>query len=148
MHSSDISRRQFAATLAASTLALKAAPGDWVPLFDGRTLNGWKPSENTGSWKVIDGALAADGPRSHLFYSGPVKSAAFRNFELEVEVTAAPLANSGVYFHTTFQDKGFPQKGFESGQHRPGWGTTCAKTGSLYGIRVHKQLIADSSGSR
>ncbi|HEY3442226.1 MAG TPA: family 16 glycoside hydrolase [Paludibaculum sp.] len=149
MHRSDISRRHFAAALAASTLTLKAAPGDWVPLFDGRTLNGWKPSENLGSWKVIDGALAADGPRSHLFYNGPVKSAAFRNFELEVEVMAAPLANSGVYFHTAFQEKGFPQKGFEIQVNNTATGEGTyrerKKTGSLYGIRnVHKQLIADN----
>jgi hypothetical protein len=149
MHRSDLSRRHFAATLAASALTVHAAPTDWTPLFDGRSLKGWKPSENLGSWKVIDGALAADGPRSHLFYDGPVNSAAFRNFELEVEVMAAPLANSGVYFHTTFQEKGFPQKGFEIQVNNTAKGEgdyrERKKTGSLYGIRnVYKQLIADN----
>jgi Domain of Unknown Function (DUF1080) len=149
MHRSEISRRHFAATLAASAITLHAAPADWTQLFDGKSLNGWKPSENLGSWKVIDGALSADGPRSHLFYDGPVRAAAFRNFELEVEVMAAPLANSGVYFHTAFQEKGFPQKGFEVQVNNTAQGEGAyrerKKTGSLYGIRnVHKQLIADN----
>jgi hypothetical protein len=83
-----------------TALGLSAADDGWVELFDGHSLNGRRPSENTGSWRVVDGTLSADGPRSHLFYTGPVRGATFRNFELEVEINARPLCNSGVYFHT------------------------------------------------
>ncbi len=41
------------------------ATGDWVQLFDGKSLNGWKASEATNSFYVQDGCIVADGkPRS------------------------------------------------------------------------------------
>jgi len=146
MRKPEITRRAFVGAAAAATVT--AAGDGWVPLFDGRTLTGWRPSENQGSWKVVDGQLAADGPRSHLFYTGPVANARFRNFELEAEVLTQPLANSGIYFHTAYQEKGFPQKGFEVQINNTALGEGSyrerKKTGSLYGVRnVYKQLVPD-----
>jgi hypothetical protein len=77
-----------------------ASAQDWQPLFDGKSLNGWKASEGPGSFKVVDGLLACDGPRSHLFYVGPDGQADFKNFEFSAEVMTKNGANSGVYFHT------------------------------------------------
>ncbi len=77
----DFSRRSFLASLGPLALgpALNAAGDDgWIPLFDGKTLDGWTASENRGSWKFRDGALAGDGPRSHLFYTGSVKGGVFK----------------------------------------------------------------------
>ena len=148
MRQSEISRRAFVGSVAAA--GLSAADTGWVSLFDGRSLEGWRSSENRDSWKVVDGQLAADGPRSHLFYTGPVSGASFRNFELEVEALARPRCNSGVYFHTAYQEKGFPQKGFEVQVNNTALGEGSyrerKKTGSLYGIRnVYKQLVADDA---
>ena len=50
-------------------LALTGQPKEWIELFDGHSLKGWQPSENKSSWKVVDGMLAADGPRSHLLFT-------------------------------------------------------------------------------
>ena len=141
-----ITRRAFLATAAAAPL-LQADDG-WAPLFDGRSLNGWQPSEHKDSWKVVEGQIAADGGRSHLFYNGPVHGADFKNFELEVELMARPGCNSGVYFHTRYQETGFPIKGFEVQVNNSyvGEGTyrERKKTASLYGIRnVYKQFIPD-----
>jgi hypothetical protein len=121
---------------------------DWIPLFDGRSLTGWKASENPDSFKVRDGQIAADGPRAHLFYSGPVRDADFKNFELKLDVLTRPGANAGVYFHTRFQPKGWPAQGFEvqinntyrgEGDYRER-----KKTGSLYGVRnVYKTMARD-----
>jgi hypothetical protein len=144
----DLTRRAFAGSLAAAAVTAATADEGWVELFDGRSLEGWRPSENKASWKVVDGHLAADGPRSHLFYNGPVKGADFRNFELEVDVMARPGCNSGVYFHTAYQESNFPQKGFEvqianTAGDEHGY-VERKKTGSLYGMRnVYKQFIAD-----
>ena len=118
------------------------------PLFDGKTLDGWTASENRGSWKVRDGVLPGDGPRSHLFYTGSVKGAVFKNFEVRADVLTKPLCNSGLYFHTKFQEKGFPEDGFEIQVNNSALGEGTyrerKKTGSLYGIRnVYKQLVAD-----
>ncbi len=117
-----------------------AEDGDgWVSLFDGKTLNGWKASENKDSIKVKDGAIFCDGPRSHLFYNGPVKNADFKNFELSADVMTAPGANSGIYFHTQYQEDGWPEKGYEvqinNTHHGEGDYYEFKKTGSLYGVR-------------
>ncbi len=129
-------------------------PG-WVALFDGATLNGWKASEHPESWKVKDGTLSCNGARSHLFYVGPDGQAQFTDFEAEFEVFTHTGANSGVYFHTAWVDKGWPtQQGFEMqvNNHQPHFpgdtGDTYIenkKTGSLYGVRnTYKALARDN----
>ena len=141
MAKSQITRRVFVGAMTA--LGLSAADDGWVELFDGRSLEGWRPSENKSSWKVVDGQLAAQGPRSHLFYTGPVHGADFRNFELEVEALTRPACNSGVYFHTAYQERDFPSKGFEIQINNTATGER-AKTGSLYDLRnLYKQFVPD-----
>jgi hypothetical protein len=142
----NLTRRAFVGTLAAAPLV--GADNDWVDLFDRRSLQGWRPSENKTSWKVREGQLVCEGPRSHLFYDGPVRGADFRNFELEVEARAPHAANSGVYFHTRFQESNFPQKGFEVQICNSITGRESYQprvmTGSLYGLRnTYKPFAVD-----
>jgi hypothetical protein len=142
----DLTRRAFVGSLAVA--GLPAADAGWIELFDGHSLRGWRPSENRTTWKVANGQLAADGPRSQLFYDGPVSGANFRNFELEVEAMARPGCDSGIYFHTAYQEQGFPPKGFEvqianTAGAENGYQER-QKTGSLSGLRhVYKQFLAD-----
>ncbi len=130
-------------------LAVTLSQGqEWQSLFDGKTLEGWKASENPNSFKVVDGQIACDGPRAHLFYVGPDEKADYKNFELSVEAMTRNGANSGVYFHTAFQESGFPKKGFEAQvlNLRTGEGGYRENklTGSLYGIRnVYKPMVQD-----
>lgn len=120
-----------------------AADAGWETLFDGKTLNGWKASENPSSWQIVDGALAAKGPRSHLFYAGKVSNHKFRNFELSVDVKTEGNANAGIYFHTEYQERGWPNKGFEFQVINTDFTAfetkhdyvERKKTGSLYGVR-------------
>jgi hypothetical protein len=144
----DLTRRTFAGLVAAAPFAIAANVEQWIDLFDGRTMTNWRPSENKSSWSVVDGALTADGPRSHLFYTGPVRAADFRNFELQVELVTQPECNSGVYFHSAYQEAGFPEKGFEVQVNNTARGDgnylERKKTASLYGIRnMYKQLVPD-----
>lgn len=147
--STPITRRTFAGALSAiGCLSLRAADEGWVQLFDGHSLANWRPSEHKDSWKIRDGCLSAEGPRSHLFYTGPVHGADFRNFELEVECLAHHECNSGVYFHTAYQETNFPEKGFEIQVNNTATGEGSykerKKTGSLYGLRnVYKQFVPD-----
>lgn len=53
------------------------------------------------------------GPKAHLFYNGKVSGGSFTNFEFEAEIKTMPKANSGVYFHTQYQDGGWPAIGYE-----------------------------------
>ena len=112
-------------------------------------MNGWRESAGGGSFRVVDGTIAADGPRAHLFYTGPVRNAEFRNFELKVEVLARPLCNSGVFFHTRFATTEFPEHGFEVQVANTALGEGTyrerKKTGSLYGVRnVYKAFASDN----
>jgi hypothetical protein len=107
-------------------------PGAWVELFDGKSLDGWKASEATDSFYIEDGCIVADGkPRSHLFYMADPKP--FKNFELLAEVKTEPGANSGIYFHTQYQDRDWPNKGYEA-QINNSFKPDPRRTGSLYGI--------------
>ena len=126
-----------AATLStrATPAATQAASADqgWQSLFDGKTLDGWRASDAPGTFSVVKGELVAHGPRSHLFYEGPVGQHDFRNFEFMAEVKTRPHANSGVYFHTQFQETGWPSKGYEvqvNNSH-----SDPKRTGGLYAIQ-------------
>ena len=128
---------------------MAASSDGWIALFDGRTLTGWRASENPGGFKVVDGMIAFEGERSHLFYVGPVSNADFKNFEFEIEVMTHAQANSGVYFHTAYQERDWPEKGFEAqvaNAYRGAGGyVEMKKTGSLYGIRnLYKALVRDN----
>jgi len=104
----------------------------WIRLFDGKTLDGWKASENKDTFSVQDGMLVVKGARSHLFYVGPVENADFTNFEFKADVMTRPNANSGMYFHTAYQETGWPDKGYEvqvNNSHSD-W----KRTGGLYAV--------------
>lgn len=123
--------------------------GEWISLFNGTDLTGWTTSENAGSFTVEDSMIVASGNRSHLFYSGEIEHAEFKNFEFSVDVMTTHLANSGIYFHTKYQEEGWPERGYEvqinnthigGGDYRE-----LKKTGSLYGIRnSYKTYVKDS----
>jgi hypothetical protein len=109
----------------------------WVSLFDGKSLDGWKASENPDTFKVENGEIVVFGPRAHLFYVGPVANHSFTNFEFKTEVMTKPGANSGIYFHTEYQEKGWPAKGYEvqvNNSH-----TDWRRTGGLYAIQDVKE---------
>ena len=125
----------------------------WVSLFDGRSLAGWEASDNAGTWQVQDGCLVASGERSHLFYDGPIGNHDFRNFDLEVEVRTKPHANSGLYFHTVYQESGWPGQGYEVQINNSYTGTgsyrELKKSGSLYGTRnTYKSNVLDGKWFR
>jgi hypothetical protein len=109
----------------------------WQLLFDGRSLAGWRASDAPGSFSVKDAALVVRGPRSHLFYVGPVENHVFKNFELKLDVLTFPNANSGVYFHTEWQEVGWPAKGYEVQVNNSHSDTS--RSGGLWGIRDHRQ---------
>lgn len=101
------------AVLACAGSLFAADDAGFTQLFDGKSLEGWKASDEPGTFSVADGELIVKGPRSHLFYDGPVNGHDFKNFELRAEIMTKPGANSGVYFHTEFQPTGWPAKGYE-----------------------------------
>lgn len=115
----------------------------WISLFDGKTLNNWKVGNHAATFSVEDGAIAAHGETAHLFYMGDVKNHNFKNFEFKADVMTMPGSNSGIYFHTQYQESGWPSKGYEvqvNNSH-----TDWRRTGSLYSIQDVKEVYVKDS---
>lgn len=127
---------------AALLLPVAVVAQEWVSLFDG-TLNNWKVGDNTASFKADSGAIIVNGNVAHLFYDGPVGNHNFKNFEFKAEVKTMLHANSGIYFHTQFQQGGWPSKGYEvqvNNSH-----TDWRRTGSLYAVQdVKETYVGDN----
>lgn len=116
----------------------RIAADQWIPIFDGQTLDGWKAGENPGSWTVKDGAIRGDGPVSHLFYM----TEKCVNCEFKADVRINHGGNSGMFFRTAF-GPGFP-KGYEA--QIDNTHPDPIRTGSLYGfVKVFEQLIPDDT---
>lgn len=114
--------------------------GGFATLFNGKNLKGWKANENPKSVSVKKGAMVVRGDRAHVFYDGPVYQHTFKNFELHALVQTKPNANSGIYFHTKFQETGWPEKGYEVqvNNSQSDW----RRTAGLYGIDDLKEAPA------
>jgi len=127
-----------------SSLAFTKHKNDgWISLFDGKTLNNWKVGDNASTFSVKDGMIVVNGPTAHLFYDGDVKQHNFKNFEFKADVMTYPGSNSGIYFHTQFQQGGWPSKGYEvqvNNSH-----TDWRRTGSLYAIQDVKEVYVKDS---
>lgn len=112
----------------------------WEKLTDGKGFGDWKINENEESWRIEDGAFVANGDRSHLFYMSENND--FKNFELKVDVMTKPNSNGGIYFHTEWQDEGWPEHGYEV-QVNVSQGDP-VKTGSLYNtVKLFEKDIQD-----
>lgn len=106
---------------------------EFMPLFNGNNLDGWKAStENANSFMVEDGMLVCRGGRAHLFYEGENGVPDFKNFELKLRIKTTAESNSGVYFHTKYQASDWPSVGFEAQVNSKH--SDPRKTGSLYGV--------------
>ena len=126
--------------LASGSLAADAPQPEegFVSLFDGKTLDGWKVGDNANVFQVRDGVIVMECPATvhspaHLFYVGDVDQHEFKNFDLKVDVMTFPAANSGIYFHTKYQEAGWPRLGLECqvNNSHGDW----RRTGSMYGIK-------------
>ncbi len=100
-------------TVGTGLLAQDKDQEGWFSLFDGKSLDGWKVSENPDSFSVQDGAIVAHGPRAHLFYNGKVADHDFKDFHFKADVMTTQGSNSGLYIHTKYQDSGWPSLGYE-----------------------------------
>ena len=137
--------------LAAIILSLLAVPSamaqakvekGYKSLFDGKTFKGWKiANDNPDSWSIKEGAIVANGPRSHVYYVGDEKP--FVDFELKIDAMTGPVSNGGIYIHTQYQDTSWPKNGYEVqvNQSHGDW----KKSGSLYDVvNVRDVVVKDN----
>jgi len=121
------------------SIAAHAQKEDWINLFDGKSLNGWKASEHPSTFSVGDSGIVVFGDRAHLFYEGSVNNHNFKNFEFKVKVLTKPGSNSGLFIHTSYQENGWPSKGYEiqvNNSH-----TDWRRTGSIYAVQDVKEVF-------
>jgi hypothetical protein len=117
------------------------AYGRWMPLFDGKTLAGWKTHpKQPGQWRVENGAIVGSGDAvSHLFS----ERGDFAGFHLRAEARINAKGNSGIYFRSEFGlslRNAYPA-GYEA-QIYLGGGKEDQLTGSLYGFApVRDKLV-------
>ncbi|HEU4609430.1 MAG TPA: DUF1080 domain-containing protein [Chitinophagaceae bacterium] len=107
----------------------KEQASQWVALFNGKNLEGWRIFRNkpSDSWEVKDGLLHCKGSRiDKSDRRGDLLSIGeYENFELRVDWKISPAGNSGIMYLVTEQDdaayktgpeyqliddKGFPAK--------------------------------------
>lgn len=112
-----------------------AQDGEWITLFDGKSMDNWERVGNEKSkWELKDGVIVGTGQPSMLVCTdGP-----YKNFKYRAEVKINDKGNSGLYFRTT-RKPGF-MDGYEA--QIDSTHTDPIRTGSLYGFcHVYKQLV-------
>lgn len=136
-------RRLFAAPLLAGLFALVAAgdahaqEGEWISLFDGKSLDGWVVNNFTGKskWEVVDGQLCGSGTASMI----ATEKGDFKNFRFRAEIKINDKGNSGMYFRCPTAKPAFTD-GYEcqinSSHADP------IRTGSIYTwVHIYDQLV-------
>lgn len=117
------------AALLGPGLCYPAAAGDWLTLFDGKTLNGWSQRNGYATYRVEDGTIlgrtSPGSPNSFL-----CTTTNFGDFELEFEVKVDDGLNSGVMIRSA-------QKPESTGNSRN------ERAGRVYGPQVE----IESSGT-
>jgi hypothetical protein len=100
-------------------------PGEWVSLFNGKTLDGWSIfPEGTTGWQVQEGMLVGSGPDSTLFSD----RSDYKNFHFRVEAQINDGGISAQLFRSRFE-AGRPSGYFGMIDPKGTW----ARTGSLTG---------------
>ena len=115
----------------------KPAAAEWIPLFDGKTLDGWTTLGGNGRFEVKDGAIVGTwtiGDESTYLAT----KQAYGDFDLEMEFKAEPGLNSGVQFRSLMNAE---VKGKVQGYQYEIDPTPRALTGGLYDQSRRKWLV-------
>ncbi|MFO0951729.1 MAG: DUF1080 domain-containing protein [Isosphaeraceae bacterium] len=117
-----------------------APAGEWVTLFDGKSMEGWEMVELGGrkgasKWELKDGALVGTGQASMLYSP----KGHYQNFRYRAEIKINDHGNSGMYIRIPEKKATFSD-GYEI-QINSTHGDPI-KTGSVYTmVHVYKQLV-------
>jgi hypothetical protein len=147
-----LTRRDALALLFAAPAAFHSLSGqsmEWIPLFDGTSLRGWRARGRADAFKALDGQIAVRGENARLFYAGLHSPAEFQFFEFNAEIKLESGAESALCFHTADQQAAASAPGFQvllaNDSRGPNGFIQRRKTGSLMGVRhVWKQFIRDN----
>lgn len=68
---------------------------EWIDLFNGVNLDGWKVTGNPEGWTVEDGCIFCRAEKGRYLYTQDQ----YGDFDLALEFCLDPGCNSGVFFH-------------------------------------------------
>ena len=88
--------------LIVACLSIRAAE-TWMPLWDGRTLNGWHII-GKGEWEITDAAIHATHKKTEKEFGHLVTDKSYKDFTARLKYKALK-GNSGLYFR--IEEKGF-----------------------------------------
>jgi len=84
----------------------------WVPLFDGKTLDGWTPLPG-GKWEVKDGVILGTCAKSERRHGILLSDKKFKDFTIRFKFRAIK-GNSGFYFRVDKVKSGVNVNGFQA----------------------------------
>ncbi len=103
---------------------------NWIPLFNGKNLDGWK-LHGGGEWRVENETLIASDGHGHL-----VNEHVFEDVEIQMYVRTENVANGGVFFRwVSEEDRGREIQIFTNPDANH-------QTGSIYGVQRASHLPA------
>ena len=120
--------------LVVSFTSVASAEGEWVSLFDGKSLTGWKAIDGKpiAGWEAKDGVLHFTGKGPYLLSDNEYSS-----FELEWEWKLDPKGNNGIKYWVTQIGKewlGIEYQMIDDNGHADGLKGGSHNTGSIYDI--------------
>ena len=83
----------------------------WKPLFDSKSLAGWKPLPG-GTWQVVDGAILGQSPRSEPRHGILLSEKTFKDFTIRAKFRVTS-GDSGFYFRCKQVKGGVSVHGFQ-----------------------------------
>ena len=106
-------RRTFLTTLTLVSFAIVSVPSataadEWIPLFDGKTLDGWSIKSGFATYKVEDGGVIAGKTAEGSPNSFLTSDKQFGDFELTFEVKVDDGLNSGVQIRSLLKNVDAP----------------------------------------
>lgn len=96
----------------------------WRPLFDGESLDGWKPLPG-GEWEVVDGTIRGTSARDEARHGILLSEGSFDDFTVRFEFKVVS-GDSGFYFRAEPVEGGVGVHGFQAEVD------TSTETGGLY----------------
>lgn len=115
---------------------------DWVQLFNGKDLAGWKShATNPGNWSIKDGLLIGTRGNPGYLFS---ERGDFSNFHLRARVKLNARGDSGIFFRTSFG----PLVDYFGRVGPPGYeaqicnDASAERTGSLYRVQQGAPYLA------
>lgn len=86
-------------TASSTTMSPGEVTGDWKPLFDGKTMNGWRGYHTDtipSGWTDVNGVITKTGAANDIITRNQ-----YANYELQFDWMLPPGGNAGVFYRGT-----------------------------------------------